>query len=450
MVPEKSDLQIHTRQTGERLVYFVSRDQSLVATFSQQLAHFGYYLQPFGDLNGLTRAIADHHAEAVFIDVPMDGRGEVAEAFFLDISRFHQIASPIIFISDKDDQDVRLNAIRAGGVAFFSKPVDIGSLIDQLDAIRGSKSPVKPYHVLIIDDQATVASYYQMVLKLADMHARVVTEASDVLNAVRDFHPDLILLDIFMPEVNGIELAKVIRQIDEFVSIPIIFLSTEDDFNKRIEALDLGGDDFLIKPIKASHLIAVVRSRLERLRTLRSYMVHDSLTNLLNHTSFRVVLAREVTRCKRQGGNLALAMMDLDHFKQVNDTYGHATGDAVLKTLSRLLRQRVRENDIVGRYGGEEFVILFIDCDAENARKIMNEIRTHFSSLEFHPTEDTTLSVTFSCGISTFPAYEDAKYLSDAADQALYAAKANGRDQVVIISPRGESPDGGDLGIASG
>jgi len=216
------------------------------------------------------------------------------------------------------------------------------------------------------------------------------------------------------------------------MSIPIIFLSSEDDFGKRLETLDLGGDDFLIKPIKANHLKAVVRSRLERSKILRSYMVRDSLTGLLNHTAIRSVLAQEVTRSKRQNIPLSLAMLDIDHFKMVNDTYGHAAGDSVLKGLSRLLQERLRKYDIIGRYGGDELLTLLINCDETQAFKIMEEIRIHFSEIEFYPVDSKPLLLTFSCGISTFPKYQTAEQLSDSADQALYSAKGSGRNQTKL------------------
>jgi diguanylate cyclase (GGDEF)-like protein len=279
-----------------------------------------------------------------------------------------------------------------------------------------------------------VASYYQMVLRMSGMDAQIAKKSSSVLEMVREYHPDLILMDTFMSDINTADLARVIRQIDEFVSIPIIFLSSEDDFSKRIEALDLGGDDFLIKPIKAAHLNAVVRSRLERSRILRSFMVRDSLTNLLNHTTFRSVLSQEVNRCKRQGKPLSLAMLDIDHFKMVNDSYGHSVGDSVLKGLSRLLKQRLRNYDIVGRYGGDELVALLIDCDEAQSQKIMDEIRIHFSEIEFNSNDTRPLFLTISCGISSFPKYQSAEELSDAADQAMYSAKAGGRNRVSVSS----------------
>jgi diguanylate cyclase (GGDEF)-like protein len=327
---------------------------------------------------------------------------------------------------------VRLKSIQAGGTAFFTKPINIVSLIDKLDSLNRTISVPQLFRVLIVEDQYTVASYYQMVLKSSGMDAQIANKSETILDQVREYHPDLILMDTFMSNLNTGDMARVIRQIDEFVSIPIIFLSSEDDFSKRIEALDLGGDDFLIKPIKASHLKAVVRSRLERSKILRSYMVRDSLTNLLNHTAFRSILAHEVNHSKRQNVNLSLAMLDIDHFKTVNDTYGHAAGDSVLKGLSRLLQQRLRNYDIIGRYGGDEMVALLIDCDINLFYKIMEEIRVHFSEIEFFAEEIKPLNLTFSCGLSALPAFETAEELSDSADQALYSAKSAGRNQIKI------------------
>ena len=416
----------------DSLVYLVSSDQKFVSFVSQPINHFGYFVQHVRDFKSLPRAIADHHSVAILVDLSSLEDGLNDKDIFTEISKIRRGSNSLIFISDRDDQVVRLKSIRAGGTAFFTKPVNMIGLIDKLDALKRTSITKQTNRVLIIEDQHPVASYYQMVLKMSGMEAQFVTDPNDVLEQVREFHPDLILMDTFMPEINGVDLARIVRQIDEYVSIPIIFLSSEDDFHKRIEALDLGADDFLIKPIKASHLVAVVSSRLERSKTLRSYMVRDSLTNLLNHTTFRNVLSQEVCRGRRQHAQFSLAMLDLDHFKNVNDTFGHAAGDSVLKSLSRLLKQRLRSTDITGRYGGEEFVALLRDCVAEGALDIMDGIRTHFSEIEFYPKGGSAFSVTFSCGISTFPEYPDAKDLSDAADQALYAAKAGGRNQIII------------------
>jgi diguanylate cyclase (GGDEF)-like protein len=420
---------------ADRLVYLVTKDLHLAAHLSQQIIHFGYIVQHFRNVKSLPKVLADRNPVAILIDIPSDGEQPAAGDVFAEIGRLQLSYSNLIFTSDRDDQVVRLNSIRAGGVAFFVKSINIISLIDKLDSLNRIASASRPSKVLIIEDQQAVASYYQMVLRMSGMDTQIVRNPGNVLEQMRDFNPDLILMNTFLPEINAADLVRVIRQIDDLVSVPIIFVSSEDDFGKRIEALDIGGDDFLVKPIRASHLIAIVRSRLERSESLRYYMVRDSLTNLLNHTTFRNVLTQEVNRSKRQNASLALAMLDIDHFKMVNDTYGHATGDGALKGLSRLLQQRLRKSDIIGRYGGDEFVALLLDCEAEQAANTMNEIRVHFSEIEFYPSQARALSLTFSCGISTFPMYQSAESLSDSADQALYSAKADQRNKVMIAAP---------------
>jgi diguanylate cyclase (GGDEF)-like protein len=418
-------------QPKDRLVYLVTSDHQFGAFLAQQISHFGYFVQIVRDLTSLENAIAKHLSTAILVDMPALEMEMSHSNLFEGMKVFRQTSIPIMFISDQDDQATRLKAIRAGGTAFFSKPLDTVSLIDHLDELT-STDTADPYRVLVVEDQPPIANYYKMVLNMAGMDAQVVTDATKVLQQMIEYQPDLILLDLYMPEVNGAELVRIIRQMEEFVSIPIVFLSSEDDFVKQMEVMSLGGDDFLTKPIKASHLVALVKSRLERLKTLRSYMVRDSLTGLLNHTSFRSTLIQEVNRCGRQNARLAVAMMDIDHFKMVNDTYGHSAGDHVLKSLSRLLKQRLRRSDIIGRYGGEEFVALLLDVDAQQAWRIMDEIRGHFSEVEHFATKSGSLHVTFSCGIATYPQFTDPKLLSDAADQALYAAKAAGRNRVVI------------------
>jgi diguanylate cyclase (GGDEF)-like protein len=435
MENSKSTNPLQPVQLSDRLVYLATNDSHFAAHLSEQIIHFGYLIQHVRDFKSLPNAIADQNSVAIIIDIPNGEDHSDEKDIFTEVSAFQHAYSNFIFTSDHDDQIVRLKSIQAGGSAFFTKPVNIVSLIDKLDSLSRNASAPQPSKVLIIEDQHTVASYYQMVLKMSGLDAQIAANPGNILEQMREFHPDLILMNTYLSEINPADLARVIRQIDDFVSVPIIFLSSEDDFGKRIEALDLGGDDFLVKPIKASHLMAVVRSRLERSKTLRSYMVRDSLTNLLNHTAFRNVLSQEVNRCKRQNAALALAMMDIDHFKLVNDKYGHAAGDSALKGLSRLLQQRLRKSDIVGRYGGDEFVALLIDCEAEQALKIMDEIRIHFSEIEFYPNDVRSLSLTFSCGISTFPKFQSAESLSDSADQALYIAKTGQRNRVIIALP---------------
>jgi diguanylate cyclase (GGDEF)-like protein len=285
--------------------------------------------------------------------------------------------------------------------------------------------------VKIVDDSLSLTTYHAAVLEQVGMTVKAVHNPLKATEALLEFNPDLILIDIYMPECNGMELAKVIRQLDAFVSIPIVFLSTESNLDTQLFAMDLGGDDFLTKPIQPEHLISSVTSRIRRSLMLRSFMVRDSLTGLLNHTAIKDQLDSEVARAKRLTKPLSFAMIDIDNFKRVNDTFGHPVGDRVIKNLSRLLKQRLRASDLIGRYGGEEFAVVLVDADGSAALKVLDTIRNDFSQLSL-VADGKEFSVTFSCGIADVKQFPDSNRLCDAADKALYKAKRAGRNQVVL------------------
>jgi diguanylate cyclase (GGDEF)-like protein len=263
------------------------------------------------------------------------------------------------------------------------------------------------------------------------METLVLNQPLQIMEQLISFKPDLILMDMYMPDCNGYELAKVLRQMEAYVSIPIVFLSSETCVTRQLTAMRMGGDDFLTKPIKTEHLVSSVTIRAERMRIIRNFMERDSLTGLYNHSRSEEQLELAIMRVRRSGGHLAFAMIDIDNFKQINDTYGHPTGDRVIVTLARLLQQRLRKTDIVGRYGGEEFVVVLPDTDIDAARDVLDKIRESFAMIR-HAYEKGEFSVTFSCGIARFPECIDATIISNEADKALYQAKNAGRNRVVV------------------
>lgn len=337
----------------------------------------------------------------------------------------------IIYISEKDDFHTRLKAARAGGEAFFSVPVDVPRLIDKVDSLTMPANE-EPYHVLIVDDDMEQVSYHAMILQQAGMITSVVSDPERMFPILIESKPELVLMDMYMPGCTGAELATIVRQQEAFVDIPIVFLSIETDAEKQIQAVSRGGDGFLAKPVKPDHLVSTVTNRVERTRSMRFYMERDSLTGLLNHTHLIHNLSKEIQRAERVGRPVCFAMIDLDHFKTVNDTHGHLTGDRVLKNLARHLQETLRKTDIVGRYGGEEFGIILFNVELENAEKVMDKVRRDFAAME-HDSADAKFSATFSCGIASYPAFDGAGPITEAADRALYQAKANGRDRVVTI-----------------
>ncbi|MDQ3268353.1 MAG: response regulator, partial [Pseudomonadota bacterium] len=349
-----------------RRIFVVEDEPHQADQLKIQLGYFGYEVSVFTTLSDFRLAIQHTSEVVILMDISFPDNYLGGIEVINEIQQGRDLPLPVIFTSGHDEFGMRLEAARAGGIAFLTKPVNIGKLIDKLDALT-STLITAPYRVMIIDDSEDVTTYCSDVLEQAGMTSKVVNNPLNVMQALVEFAPDLILIDLYMPKCNGMDLAKVIRQLDAFVSIPIVFLSAEINLDKQLVAMSWGGDDFLTKPILPQHLISSVTSRIRRSLMLRSLMLHDSLTGLFNHTAIKDQLDREVARSKRQGASLAFAMIDIDHFKEVNDTYGHPIGDRVIKSLARLLKQRLRESDLVGRYGGEEFAIILANADGAAA-----------------------------------------------------------------------------------
>ena len=311
---------------------------------------------------------------------------------------------------------------------FFQKPVDI-SYLTRLLSHKYGETTGEPYRILIIDDAPSLADYYSLILTQAGMIARAITNPMELLKEIEAFQPDLILMDIYMPGCTGLELATVLRHEINYTKIPIIFLSTEEDKNKKLFAISLGGDDFLTKPIPPQDLISAVLARSKRASILNYYMTTDSLTGLLNHSSILKELDIELTRAKQKKIPLSFVMIDIDHFKKINDTYGHPVGDIVLKKLAELFLTRLRNQDTIGRYGGEEFVLILPGANLIDSKKICNDLRVNFSKICFKEA-GMSFFVTFSAGISFFSGENSAKNIILDADLALYKAKNMGRNQV--------------------
>jgi diguanylate cyclase (GGDEF)-like protein len=356
-------------------------------------------------------------------------------AFVAEIGRVKEelgASLRLIYYADKDDFECRLKAVRAGGEAFFQLPVDAYRLAEKIDSLF-SERETEPYRVLIVDDDPEQVGYNSAVLSRAGMSTSSATDPSAVIRLLVDTRPDIILMDMYMPTCTGPELAGIIRQNEAFSSIPIIFLSVEKDLEKQISAIRRGGDEFLEKPIKPEHLVSSVAMRAERTRAIRFYMERDYLTGLLNHTTLTERLANEILRARRSGSIISFAKMDVDRLAKVNERYGHLTGDRILRTFSRLLSERLRRTDIVGRYGGGEFGVILPGADGRCAARLLDELRDSFARLS-HRFEEASFKVTLSGGIASYPDFVGTSDLIEAADRALLRAKEGGRDKVAVES----------------
>lgn len=414
----------------KQMIYIVDGNPSLLDELSSAIRQFGYEVTGFTLGSQLEHAIIKERPAAVILDAQMPEEGLSGHLSLIDLRKKLGNEVPAIFISDRSDVEARLEAVRAGSDAYFAKPVNINDLVEKLDSLTANKVS-EPYKILVVDDELELAHYHSLLLQEAGMVTEIVDTPLKVFDRLPDYRPDLILMDMYMPECNGMELAKTIRQTKTYFSIPIVFLSGETNIDKQLSAMIMGGDEFLTKPIRPEHLISSVSIRAERMRVIRAFMERDSLTGLFNHTMTKVQLDIAMRRSRRLNSEMSFAMIDLDRFKSVNDTYGHPMGDRVIAGLARLLQQRLRKTDVIGRYGGEEFAVVLNESNAYYTKQVLDRIRASFSQINFRHM-DQEFSVTFSAGVASFPKFGDAESISDAADKALYEAKRIGRNAVVI------------------
>lgn len=427
---EQSDSR-RAESNRKALIYICDDEPEQVSQLGYQLHCFGYEIEYFLDTHSFHNAVLKRRPDAVIMDVYFPNGSTAGTDELARLSVIIGEALPSIVLSGYGDFEARLGAVQAGCLAYFTKPAQALDLAAKLDELLLGERREEQLRILVVDDEPEVAAYHSLILQEAGMSVKQLHDPSGILDVLRQFNPDLVLADMYMPRCTGVELAAIIRQLPEYISLPIVYLSNETNRKKQFSAMQVGVEGFITKPVIPEELVAAVVLRAERMRTLRALMSRDSLTGLYNHTTTTEMLHTSLAQAIRQQENLILVMLDLDNFKEVNDLHGHMAGDQVLVALSRILKHRLRGSDIIGRYGGEEFALLLKDVTLVYAEKLVNQLREDFSNIAFTAGK-ARFNCTFSAGLSCYPDYTHVDALRMAADRALYQAKHQGRNQVVV------------------
>jgi len=297
------------------------------------------------------------------------------------------------------------------------------------------------FTIAIVDDDAAIRRLVRLFLRRAGFDTMEFTTGSEAREQLPAQAWDLAILDRRLPDLDGVVLAHELKSNPDFRTRYIIMLTGEDEQEDKVEGLELGADDYITKPFQYPELLARIRAGkrivdlqkelMETNKRLELLSITDGLTKLFNHRHFQDELARAFEESQRYQRPLSLAIIDIDFFKKVNDTHGHAVGDEVLKRVADLFRDSIRSTDLAARYGGEEFAVMMPETELDDAITFAEKIRGLIESTPI-ATAAGPLSVTVSVGVSSVPhsRIHYAKEVVVAADKALYRAKKGGRNQV--------------------
>lgn len=408
--------------TSRNSIDVYTKDKAIESLLKKHFEQCDYNYQYFNRVEDLIAKTAKNSADILIID--SDGLDFLKRIEKEDV--LTEADCTKIILSPTGTFVSRLSAVRAGSDVFMTKPLDINVLNSKITE-KLYTQVTHPYEVLIINDQQEQIDYYTLILEQADFVVSSTTSPETILTHLEKSRLDCILLDINMPICDGLELAKLIRQHHTNFDIPIIFLSANEVAGTRSQVRTSGGDDYLAKPISSESLIEALKGRAKRYRSIKKIMNSDSLTGLLNHSTSKQILATEILRAKRYKRPLSVALIDIDYFKQINDNFGHQVGDMVIKNLSMLLRVQLRRTDFIGRYGGEEFIVIMPETDITNAKVAIEKIRQLFGDQKTQD-KNTTVQSTLSAGLASLVHSDEAESLLASADKALYQAKASGRN----------------------
>lgn len=306
--------------------------------------------------------------------------------------------------------------------------------------------------VLLVEDDPAQANVTKKILQTAGYDVLWSQDGINAIKTVKMMKPDIILLDVILPGLDGYEVCRWLKLDENARGIPVIMLTVKKELSDKISGLQIGADDYLPKPYNELELNARIyaslrtkalqdelrmkNKQLEELLGKVEYMaITDALTGLYNRRRFHDVLSKEFERSTRYANPVSLIMLDIDHFKKVNDNYGHQTGDTVLREVGNIITASIRDIDIASRFGGEEFMVVLPNTEKENAKVGAERMRAAIAQHIFPEIEGP---ITVSIGVAGLPdpALANEDRLVRCADYALYRAKQNGRNRIEISTGR--------------
>lgn len=414
-------------------ILVIDDDRALTDVLCSEAILWGFKVNAVSSLAEARNAIASFLPNLVLLDINFPETKDTGLTLLEELSTNYPII-PVIIMTGAESFEKRLEVARLGGQGFLQKPVTPEQVMSAIVQILEQTAPPVG-KLMIVNDDSWMLYLIRLLLEPWGFQLTLLEQPQKFWEILEQSNPDLLIIDLEMGNLNGIDLCRVVRNDPQWYDLPIIVLSSNIEPNVVEEVFTVGADDYVRKPIVGPELISRVLNRLEKVQMRRKIAETDDLTRVCNRRKSVQEITRLIRLADRQHHSLCFVILDLDHFKQINDDYGHEIGDQVLKTLGKFLNQSFRGEDVVGRWGGEEFVIGLYGTRKYPALARLNTILKHWSQQYFSTSNDITFSVTFSAGLAEYPAdAQDLQSLYRAADLALYQAKAQGRNRVSMLN----------------
>ncbi|HET7460694.1 MAG TPA: response regulator [Longimicrobium sp.] len=385
-------------------------------------------------------AVADEPPAVALLDLSFARDGERGLALLAELAAHHP-PIPVVVLTGSGAFADRVEVARMGGLGFLQKPVAPSTVVDAVEGVlhRGRQGRAS---VLAVDDDPLILEAVRALLGPAGVEVHTLGDPLRFWDTLEEACPDAVLLDIDMPQVGGIELCRVMRNDARWSATPVIFLTARTEAETVQRVFAAGADDYVAKPFVGPELVTRVTNRLERVQLHRALADSDPLTGVANRRRSDELMGQLLHLAVRNKKPFSLALLDLDHFKRINDRHGHGAGDEVLRRVARLLERGFRAEDVVARWGGEEFVVGMYGMDKDDAVQRLSEVLEQLRAEPFELTGAEPLRVTFSAGIAQFPVDGgELPALYRVADATLYQAKGAGRDRVLPAGWTAERPD---------